>query len=63
MNFLSFLIARLKEPSTYAGLGLIAGAVGLQLSGVQIDAITDAGIAIAGAASVFLPEKSVTPEG
>ena len=51
-----FLLARLQEPSTYAGLGGIALAFGLHLSGDQLGAVTSVLVAGAGAASAFLPE-------
>jgi hypothetical protein len=57
MSFLSsFILARLQEPSTYAGLGGIALALGMHLSGDQLGAITSMLVAGAGAASAFLPE-------
>lgn len=54
---LKTLLARAKEPSSYAGLGLVAGALGLHLSSVQLDAVSSAGVAVAGLIAVFLPEK------
>lgn len=55
-KFLPFILARLQEPSTYAGLGGIALAFGLHLSGDQLGAVTSVLVAGAGAASAFLPE-------
>lgn len=57
MTALSFLLARLKEPSTYGGLGLLLAAAGLHPSDGQIAAIAQAATALAGLASVFIPEK------
>lgn len=54
------IAARLKEPSTWAGLS----ALGL-LFGVQpgtLDAVAQAGIAIAASAAVLLGEKGRAPE-
>ncbi len=58
-TLLPFLLARLKEPSSYAGLATLAAAAGLNLSGVQLDAVTTSVVALAGLAAVFLPEKTV----
>lgn len=62
------LARRLKEPSSWAGLGLIAMAFGVDaeqvravvsVAGVLFDTpgIGEAVTAVAGAAAVFLPEK------
>lgn len=53
---LSFILARAKEPSTYAGLAAIA--VGFGLTEAQWLATSGVLAAIAGAVSVFLPEKT-----
>lgn len=55
MNIVRFLIARLREPSTLAGLGLLAGLLGLKTE--HIDPVTQAIGATAGAVAVFLPES------
>jgi len=55
---LPFLLARLKEPSSYAGLATLAAAAGLNLAGSQLDAITTVLVALAGLAAVFVPEKA-----
>jgi hypothetical protein len=55
---LSYILARLKEPSTYAGIGTVAGLVGLHLSGAQVSAITDICVVLAGAAAAFVPEST-----
>lgn len=51
------ILNRLKEPSTYAGVGVILGLVGIHLAPEKLTAII--GFATAGAAllAVFLPEK------
>ena len=54
MMFVSWLLSRLKEPSTYAGFSGLALAVGL--SDVQWAAISTAVAGLAGAAAVFLSE-------
>jgi hypothetical protein len=55
MNFVSWLLDRLKEPSTYAGFAGLALAFGL--SDVQWAAVSALVAAAAGAAAVFLAEK------
>jgi hypothetical protein len=53
-----FLLARLKEPSTYAGLGAILAAAGLHPSEALLSSGVNAAIALAGLAAVLIPEKS-----
>ena len=55
MKFVSWLVNRLKEPSTYAGVASLALALGL--TGVQWEAISAAVAGLAGLAAVFLMEK------
>jgi hypothetical protein len=55
MNFVSWLLNRLKEPSTYAGFAGLALAFGL--TDVQWGAVSALVAALAGAAAVFLAEK------
>lgn len=54
MNFVHWLLSRLKEPSTYAGFAGLALAVGL--SDVQWAAVSTAVAGLAGVAAVFLSE-------
>jgi uncharacterized membrane protein len=56
MQILAFLLARLKEPSTYAGLGLVLTAIGLPLTGAQTDAIIQVLMGFAGLAAALLQE-------
>ncbi len=56
-HMLAFVLARAKEPSTYAGLAAFAAAAGLHFSAAQLDAVTSLGIAVAGAVAVLAPEK------
>lgn len=51
------LLARLREPSSWAGLAVIAGVFGVKIAPEQLNAIVSLGAAAAGAAAVFLPEK------
>jgi len=54
MNFVHWLLARLKEPSTYTGFAGLALAFGL--SDVQWAAVSTAVAGLAGVAAVFLSE-------
>lgn len=51
-----FLIDRLREPSTWRGLVLLLTALGLTLSPEAQEAIIAAGLALAGALGVLLPD-------
>lgn len=55
MNFVHWLLTRLKEPSTYAGFAGLALAFGL--SDAEWAAISTAGAGLAGVAAVFLSEQ------
>jgi hypothetical protein len=59
---LVYLLARLQEPSTYAGLGALATALGLTLSGADISGIVSLAIAGAGLAAVLVKEHGGTPQ-
>ena len=52
----AWIIARLKEPSTWRGLTMLAGLVGFTLSPEQWQAISTAVLALLGAVEVFRPE-------
>lgn len=56
-----FLLARMKEPSTYAGLGALLGVLGLHFSAAQLNALVSALAALAGLAAVFFPERRDPP--
>jgi hypothetical protein len=51
------LVKRLREPSTYAGMGMIAAVFGYQF---DIRMITEVGLAVGGLLSMFLPEPGST---
>jgi hypothetical protein len=55
MSIVHFILKRLKEPSTYAGVASLALAMGL--TDVQWEAISAAVAGLAGLAAVFLMEK------
>ena len=52
----AWIVARLKEPSTWRGLTVLAGLVGFTLSPEQWQAISTAVLALLGAVEVFRPE-------
>lgn len=52
---LKFFFSRLREPSTLAGLGVLAVLVGAKPE--HADAVTQAVGAVAAAAAVLLPER------
>jgi hypothetical protein len=57
-SFLAFMLARFKEPSTYAGLGAVLTAAGIHLPDAVLNAMVSAAIALAGLAAALIPEKS-----
>lgn len=56
MSILSYLVSRLKEPSTYAGLASLLGLVGVNLAPESLTAIISVATAIAAAVAVFVPD-------
>jgi hypothetical protein len=56
MKTLRYVLARLDERSTFAGLGALVALLGLKWSGGQLDAVAQLITAAASAALVFLPE-------
>ncbi len=54
MSYIENLLARLREPSTWAGIAVIAGMFG---NHVAPDTIVHGGMALAGVASMLLPEQ------
>ncbi len=56
MSVVNFVLTRLKEPSTYAGLSGLALALGV--SGELYSAASAAFAAVAGLIAVFLAEKA-----
>lgn len=53
----TYLLERLKEPSTWRGLTALLTAVGVALSPEQINAIISAGLALMGVFGVFTKDK------
>jgi hypothetical protein len=57
MKILETIIKKLKEKSTWAGLGTIVALVGLKIDPAQFAAISTAVIALIGVYEVFRKEK------
>lgn len=53
----TYLLERLKEPSTWRGLTALLTAVGVALSPEQVNAIVSAGLALMGVLGVFTKDK------
>ena len=55
---MGYIINRLKEPSTWSGLGMLAVSLGLGIPPGVMEAITQVGVGVAGLAAVFLRERA-----
>ncbi|MDP2206391.1 MAG: hypothetical protein Q8K65_08800 [Alphaproteobacteria bacterium] len=56
-KFLSFILARAKERSTWLGLVSIATALGIALTEFQTEAVIAAGVSLAGVIAAFTSDK------
>jgi hypothetical protein len=59
-SIVTFLIARLQEPSTYASLSLLLGGLGLHVSDAAFQAVAHTLAAVAALAGVLMSEKKHT---
>ncbi|MGH7030000.1 MAG: hypothetical protein ACREE9_00625 [Stellaceae bacterium] len=57
MNIFDFVLARLKEPSSYAGAGALFAAAGIHVNDAVLQAAIQVLVSLAGLAAVLLPEK------
>ena len=57
MNLSAYLLARLKEPSSYAGIGALVAALGLHVPDATLSAVLQLLIAALGLLAVLFPEK------
>ena len=57
---MAYWVARFREPSTYAGIAALLASLGVSVPSGWIQAVSALGVALAGAAALFLPEK---PQG
>ena len=55
---MSYLLARLKEASTWRGIVLLLTAFGVQVAPEVQEAVISAGIAVAGAVGVLFPDST-----
>jgi hypothetical protein len=55
----SWLVHRLREPTTYAGLGVLLAGFGLHDSASWANAITTTAMGLAGIAAMVMAEKGV----
>lgn len=53
---MKYLLARLKEPTTWRGLTLLATSLGVTISPEQSAGLISVGLAIAGAIGAFVPD-------
>ena len=50
----SLIIRKLREPSTWAGIGMVAAVAGIPADTMNL--IAQAGVALAGLLAIYLPE-------
>lgn len=55
---MAYIISRLREPSTYAGLAAVAAAFGVAIPVEWVQALSALGVAIAGVVAMVLPERA-----
>jgi hypothetical protein len=55
---MAYLLARLKEASTWRGIALLLTAFGVQVAPDVQEAVISAGVAVAGAVGVFFPDAT-----
>ena len=58
MALLSFVLARLKEPSTYAGIGALVATSGIHVDSAVLQAGIQVIVSLAGLVAMLIPEKS-----
>jgi hypothetical protein len=61
MNLLTYLLARLKEPSTAAGIGLLLATLGIHVPQPALNAAAQLSTALLGFIAVVVPEKGASP--
>lgn len=54
---MQYILARLREPSTYAGLAAVLAAFGLSLDAGLVQSIALLGTGLAGVLAAFMPDK------
>lgn len=53
-----FILARLREPSTWSGMAAIGVAFGVGLPPGMVEAVTQIGVGVAGLLGIFMKEGS-----
>lgn len=61
MTLVAYLLARLKEPSTAAGVGLFLATLGMHVPEPTLNAGAQLLTALLGFLAVVIPEKGTTP--
>lgn len=56
----SYILSRLKEPSTWRGILALLTAAGVALSPEQAEAVITVGLALIGVAGAFFPDSVAT---
>jgi hypothetical protein len=56
-TMISYILGRLKEPSTYTGLATLLSMFGLSVPNTTVQAISTVGIAVSGALWTVLPSS------
>jgi hypothetical protein len=57
VNLVIFLAGRLREPSTYAGLGALLAAAGIHVDDAVLQAVVQLLVSAAGLVAVLVPER------
>ncbi len=60
IRFLIWVLARVEEPSTWAGAGIVAVVVHSMFPGALADSIIAVGAAVGGLLAIVVPEKNVS---
>jgi hypothetical protein len=60
MRLFEFVVARLREPSTYAGLGALLAAAGIHVNDLVVQALIQVLVSVAGLVAVLMPEKAIS---
>jgi hypothetical protein len=57
VNLFAFVVARLKEPSSYAGFGAALAAAGFHVDDSVVQSVIQVLVSVAGLIAVLMPEK------
>jgi sulfite exporter TauE/SafE len=62
VSVLPYLIDRMKEPSTYAGIGALAATFGVHVDDAVLQGVVQVATAVFGLAAVLAPEAGAPPQ-